>query len=105
MKEAISHRGFALLDILQPCVTFNKVNTYSWYSERVYRLKDHDPQDRIRAFQIALQWGDRIPTGVIYRNERSIMEDRIPILKEGPLTKRPFDLNKILEEEAFNPLK
>ncbi len=105
MKEAISHRGFALLDILQPCVTFNKVNTYSWYSERVYRLKDHDPQDRIRAFQVALQWGDRIPTGVIYRNERSIMEDRIPILKEGPLTKRPFDLNKILEEEAFNPLK
>src|SRR5512145_2066021 len=43
MKAALAHKGFALLDILQPCVTFNKVNTYAWYRERVYRLgPEHD---------------------------------------------------------------
>ena len=64
MKEAISHKGFALVDILQPCVTFNKVNTYEWYRQRVYRLgPDHDPADRDAAFQMSLEWGDRIPLG------------------------------------------
>jgi len=98
MIEAIRHEGFALLDILQPCVTFNKVNTYEWYSKRVYHISnEHDPSDRIKAFELALQWGERIPTGIIYRNRKPTMEERIPILKDGPLFNRDFSLDGIRE--------
>ncbi|NOZ24995.1 MAG: 2-oxoacid:ferredoxin oxidoreductase subunit beta [Nitrospirae bacterium] len=96
MKEAIEHRGFALLDILQPCVTFNKVNTYRWYSERVYRIgDDHDPFDRTEAFRRALEWGERIPTGIIYRNTRPTLEERIPVIKDAPLIDRPFSVDRV----------
>ena len=91
MKEALNHKGFALLDILQPCVTFNKVNTYQWYSERVYRIgDDYDPFDRIEAFKKALEWGEKIPTGIIYRNSRPTLEERIPVIKDTPLIKQLF---------------
>ncbi len=90
MKEALLHKGFALLDILQPCVTFNRVNTYQWYGERVYRVSGgHDPTDRIEAFRKALEWGDRIPTGIIYRNDRPTLEERIPVIRDVPLVARP----------------
>lgn len=86
MKEAINHKGFALLDILQPCVTFNKVNTYDWYRKRVYYIdNDYDPKDRISAFKKSLEWGDRIPIGVIYINNRQTFEERIPFLKDKTL--------------------
>lgn len=86
IKEAVGHKGFSLVDILQPCVTFNRINTYPWYNQRVYRLeKGYDPKDRIKAFEKALEWGDRIPLGVIYLNTRPSFEDRIPVLQGGPL--------------------
>jgi 2-oxoglutarate/2-oxoacid ferredoxin oxidoreductase subunit beta len=98
MKAAINHKGFALLDILQPCVSFNKVNTYAWYKQRCYHLEDsYDPADRVKAFERALEFGDRIPTGVLYRNERSTYEETIPALRKGPLVKQamePLDLEK-----------
>jgi 2-oxoglutarate/2-oxoacid ferredoxin oxidoreductase subunit beta len=93
MKEAIEHRGFALLDILQPCVTFNRINTYEWYQERVYHLpSDYSPEDRMKAFEKALEWGERIPLGVIYRNRRPAFEELVPILEKRPLVSAPFDL-------------
>jgi 2-oxoglutarate ferredoxin oxidoreductase subunit beta len=96
MMDAIPHKGFALIDILQPCVTFNKVNTYEWYRQRVYRIEPgYDPEDKIKAFQKALEWGERIPLGVIYRNHRPVLEERIPVLKDMPLARQPFDLSKI----------
>ncbi|NOX20180.1 MAG: 2-oxoacid:ferredoxin oxidoreductase subunit beta [Nitrospirae bacterium] len=102
MKEAINHRGFALLDILQPCVTFNKINTYQWYAERIYRLDDsYNNTDRKLAFETALQWGDRIPTGIIFRNNKAVFEEKIPVLKERPLKNNfnpPEDLQTLLKE-------
>ncbi|NOY38857.1 MAG: 2-oxoacid:ferredoxin oxidoreductase subunit beta [Nitrospirae bacterium] len=99
MKEALNHKGFALLDILQPCVTFNKVNTYQWYSGRVYRIgDDHDPFDRIEAFKKALEWEEKIPTGIIYRNSRPTLEERIPVIKHVPLIKQPFSFNEAEKE-------
>jgi 2-oxoglutarate/2-oxoacid ferredoxin oxidoreductase subunit beta len=96
MKEAMLHKGFALIDILQPCVTFNKVNTYEWYQQRVYHVgADHDPRDRKAAFARALEWGDRIPIGVIFRNDRPAFEERIPMLKDRPLVHQPFDRSRI----------
>lgn len=89
MKQALQHRGFSLVDILQPCVTFNKMNTYEWYRTRVYRIgADHDPANRIAAFAKALEWGDRIPIGLIYRAERKTYEEQIPILAKQPLVRR-----------------
>jgi 2-oxoglutarate ferredoxin oxidoreductase subunit beta len=77
-------------------VTFNKINTYEWYRKRVYHLEtDYNPEDRIEAFRKALEWGDRIPTGIIYKNNRPTLEDRIPVIKEDPLIKQPFDITKI----------
>lgn len=86
IARAISHPGFALVDILQPCVTFNRVNTYQWYKQRVYRLPaDYDPRDRAAAFARAMEWGERIPTGVIYTNDRPPLESLLPTLATGPL--------------------
>lgn len=96
MKEAINHDGFALLDILQPCVTFNEVNTYEWYRKRVYRLEaDYNPEDRKAAFDKALEWGDRIPLGVIFRSHRPTFEGRLPMLAEKPLVRQEFNPKKI----------
>jgi 2-oxoglutarate/2-oxoacid ferredoxin oxidoreductase subunit beta len=63
----IKHKGFALIDVLQPCVTFNKTNTYEWYSKRVYKLdSSYNACDLGAAFLKALEWGDRIPLGILF---------------------------------------
>jgi 2-oxoglutarate ferredoxin oxidoreductase subunit beta len=98
MKEAMNHKGFALVDILQPCVTFNRVNTYEWYRKRVYHVEaDYNPGDRAAAFLKALEWGERIPIGIIYRNPRPTYEERIPMIAEKPLVHQDFDAAKIQE--------
>lgn len=85
IKEAMNHKGYALVDVFQPCVTFNKVNTYKWYSERIYKLDDsYDPRDKLKAFEKAQEWGDRIPIGVIYKEDKPSLVDRIPQLRDNP---------------------
>jgi 2-oxoglutarate ferredoxin oxidoreductase subunit beta len=102
MKAAITHKGFALLDILQPCVTYNRINTYQWFKQRVYTLDpSYDPEDRPAAFARSLEWGERIPLGIIYRNRRPAFGDRLPALAQGPLVDRAFDpsaLSGIMKE-------
>jgi 2-oxoglutarate ferredoxin oxidoreductase subunit beta len=96
MKEAMLHNGLSLLDILQPCVTFNKINTYDWYRQRVYHIDtQYNPEDRIEAFKKALEWGDRIPLGIIYRNHRPVLEERIPVIRDMPLIRQVFDPSRI----------
>lgn len=99
MKEAINHKGFSLLDILQPCVTFNKINTYEWYKERIYYIEpDYNFEDRHEAFKKALEWGDKIPMGIIYKNNnRKTFEEKLPVIKDKPLIAQPFDRAKILK--------
>jgi len=93
LKMGIEHRGFALIDILQPCVSFNHKNTYQWYRERVYKLEgqEYDPTNKLAAFTKAQEWADRIPIGLIYRKERSVYEEQLPALKEMPLVKQKID--------------
>jgi len=90
MVAALGHQGgFALLDILQPCVSFNKLNTFRWYRERVKRIDDsHDPYDRTRALALALKWGDQIPIGIIYRSNRPSFESQLSALKQGTLVEQ-----------------
>ena len=92
-KEAISHEGFALVDVLQPCVTWNRVNTYQFYRERVYKLEEegHDPGSIDEAHRRATEWGDRIPIGVFYREERPVYRSNFPSLEKGALAWQPLE--------------
>ena len=92
IKRAVAHDGFALVDILQPCVSFNKVSTFGWYKQRCKPIpSDHDPTDREAAKKLAAQWGETIPVGVIYENDRLPFEKRMPMLSEVPLVGRRTD--------------
>ncbi|OGP59878.1 MAG: 2-oxoacid ferredoxin oxidoreductase [Deltaproteobacteria bacterium RBG_13_52_11b] len=101
LVQAIGHRGFSLVDILQPCVSFNRVNTYPWYQDRCKPLpSSYDPTDWEAAIRLSQQWGDEIPVGVIYRNERPPFEDHFSALRKGPLVGQELDhgqLAKIIE--------
>ena len=89
IQQGIAHRGFALIDVLQPCVSFNKVNTFAWYKQRCYTLPSaYDPTDWEAAMKVACEWGERIPIGIIYRNDRPSFEDHFPVLSQGPLVDR-----------------
>ena len=104
--EGIQHKGFALIDVLQPCVSFNYRNTYAWYKDRVYDVdeEDYDPSDQFIAFKKAQEWGARIPIGVIFRSVRSTYEEQIPVLDAGPLIQQPHDLESLEELlEEFIP--
>ncbi len=95
MKKAIRHEGFALVDILQNCVTYNKVNTFHWYKDRVYQLeKEYDPYDRVEAFSRSLEWGDKIPTGIFYLSKRDPYEKHIPALEKTTLVNQAFSKEK-----------
>jgi len=103
MKQAINHEGYALVDILQPCITYNKINTAKWYKDRIYKLEElYNPYDKIAAFQKAQEWEEKIPIGIIYRQDRPSFIERIPrILNEPPLVDRkwsPMDAKKFMDE-------
>ena len=95
IAAAISHRGYSLVDCLQPCVTYNKVNTYDWYRARTYKLEEEDgynPSDRDQAWKKAQEWGERIPIGVIYENtDRPTYEEQVTALKKGPLVRQELN--------------
>ncbi len=76
-EKAISHKGFSIVDVLQPCVTFN--NTYSYYKERVYKLEDTDyiPDDFRTALNKSLEWNSKIPIGIFYEKEDASFEERV----------------------------
>jgi 2-oxoglutarate/2-oxoacid ferredoxin oxidoreductase subunit beta len=98
VKAAILHKGFSLVDILQPCVTFNKINTYEWYKQRVYKLgPEHNPEDRSQAFNKALEWETGIPIGIIHKNSRPLFEEKIPFIKSNPLVRQgqKADVSKV----------
>ena len=79
IKTATQHKGFAYIDILQPCVSFNRVNTFQWYSDRIYSLSDetdHDAGDISIAFKKAQEWGKRIPVGIIFRKQRPTLDEQ-----------------------------
>jgi 2-oxoglutarate ferredoxin oxidoreductase subunit beta len=106
IKEGISHRGFALVDVMQPCVTFNKLNTYEFFTKRCYKLQDsgHDPTDRFKALEKALEPMqtnyERIPVGIFYKEERPSYEELLPQLKEKALVEQELevDISQIYEE-------
>lgn len=97
MEAAIKHKGYALVDILQPCVSFNKINTHQWYKDRVYKLEEnYDSTNKLKAMEKAMEWGNKIPLGILYTEEKPDFHDKINFLKNGkPLVDSDFDLDKI----------
>ncbi|MFQ6616022.1 MAG: 2-oxoacid:ferredoxin oxidoreductase subunit beta [Fidelibacterota bacterium] len=97
IKQAILHRGFSLIDVFSPCVTFNHDNTHPFFKERVRHLEDenHDPTDWKAACEKAMIWDDDIYTGLFFQNtERETLGDSEPVLEEGgPLAFRPLGLS------------
>lgn len=102
IKDALASPGFALIDILTPCVSFNKINTFGWYKQRVSPVsEDYDPMDWEQAMKTVHVWGDEIPTGIIYRNpDHPSFQKNIPALAKGPLEDQPLNraaLKKIMD--------
>jgi 2-oxoglutarate ferredoxin oxidoreductase subunit beta len=95
MKRAIQHRGFALIDVFSPCVTFNHDNDYAFFKPRLKKLEDegHDPSDWKAACEKAMVWGDTIYTGLFLQREAPTLGDLEPVLQDGgPLAHRPLGL-------------
>lgn len=91
--DGVGHEGFALIDVLQPCVTFNRKNTYEWFSERVYKLEEtgYDVTNKQAAFLKSLEWNGRIPIGLFYREIRPTYEDELPQIAEAPLVRQRIE--------------
>jgi 2-oxoacid:acceptor oxidoreductase, beta subunit, pyruvate/2-ketoisovalerate family len=99
MKRAITFRGYAMLDILQPCVSFNKVNTFAWYKQRVYELDEtYDRSSRLAAMERAIEFGDRIPIGVLYENPRMTYHERHNVLKNGNVVAGKRNAPELIEK-------
>lgn len=105
IKEALGHRGYALVDVLQPCVSFNKKYSYDWLRPRVYKVQDeagYDPSDKTAAFVRAQEWGDRIPIGILYRTEDvPAYEEQVPALAAGPLVHQPPRARPMADYESI----
>jgi 2-oxoglutarate ferredoxin oxidoreductase subunit beta len=102
IQAGIAHRGFSLIDVFSPCVTYNKVNTYPFFKERVYKLEDEgwDPSNFHKALERSFEWGDKIPLGILFQHQQPIYEDSEPAFKAGALVKQPLGLDK----KVFNEL-
>jgi len=95
IQKALAHRGFSLVDVLQPCVSFNKVNTFAWYKKRCYELSGtYEPTDWETAMRLSQEWGDRIPLGVIYENDRTAFDQRVG---HGSMVRKPVDRRALKE--------
>ena len=94
--NGIQHKGFALIDVFSPCVTFNHDNGHSFFKERVSKLEDeeHDPSDWKTACEKAVAWGDTIYTGLFFKEEIPTLGKREPVLEEGPLAFKTLGLSK-----------
>ncbi|MBI2820865.1 MAG: 2-oxoacid ferredoxin oxidoreductase [Acidobacteria bacterium] len=100
----IAHRGFALIDVFSPCVTYNKVNTYPWFKQRVYKLEGEAGYDASRtegALQKSFEWGDRIPLGLFYKDAQPIYEESEPVLRQGPLVRQSLGLQQPVFESLL----
>jgi len=98
LKKAIKHKGYALVDIFQPCTSFNKLNTYQWFKEHTYYLEDlHDHYDRNEAFKRATET-EKLSLGIFYINpDKRTFEENISIYQENqqPLYERKPDIGKL----------
>ena len=102
IQQAITHKGFAYINILQLCPTFNKLNDLNWYKTRAYKLEaeQHDPSNYQAAINRATATDGRLPLGILYRVDAPTYESQFPVLANGPLAQRkvkPVDISRTLQ--------
>ncbi len=90
IKEGIQHKGFSLINILQPCVTFNKINTYQYYLKKVYKIDNaYDRTNYDQAIDKAHElYEEKFPLGVIYQSQRNVYHEQLPQLSDKSLLRR-----------------
>ena len=100
VKKAILHKGYALIDIFQPCVSFNKVNTHNWFKEHTYYLEnEYDVSDRVEAFKKSIDQ-NKLPLGIFYINKnKKTFEQNLKTYKQNkkPLYQRKVQIDKIFK--------
>ncbi|OGG15234.1 2-oxoacid ferredoxin oxidoreductase [Candidatus Gottesmanbacteria bacterium RIFCSPHIGHO2_01_FULL_39_10] len=100
--KGVNHKGFSLVNIFQPCVTFNPITSYGWYRERIYKLDqtNHDPKDMTKALTRAMELEEKIPIGIIYDTDRPTYTDSLPQLQNSTLidTSISTDISGLREE-------
>lgn len=97
IKKGMQHKGFSFIDVFSPCVTYNKINTYDFFRQRTYVLEGNDTSDFKKALDLAHEWGDKIPIGVLYENNEKRYEDFDPVISGKSLIDQP--LYKLTEED------
>jgi len=106
IKQGIKHRGAALIDIMSPCVSFNKVNTFKWYKDRARPIgSEHDPTDFQTALKLAMHSEDEIATGVYYRVERPVFGDHMRALKGETIVARTLNYTPSRVQPLFESYK
>jgi len=101
-KKAITHKGFSLVDVLQPCVIFNEKNIRDIYRQKVYKLEEtgYKPTDKLEAYKKAGET-ERLPIGVLYQKEQATYESQLPQIAKTPLTKqevKKVEIKDLLQE-------
>ena len=105
IEKGMKHKGFALIEVLSPCVTHNKINTYQWFRENTYKLEEEpsfNPKDKMAAWKRLAKDG-KIPIGLIFQEEKPSYESLVLVNEERPLAfgdlkKDIQSFGKILEE-------
>ncbi|MDY0185859.1 MAG: thiamine pyrophosphate-dependent enzyme [Desulfuromonadaceae bacterium] len=97
IQAAMAYKGFSIIDILQPCVSFNHLNTLAWYKERVVDIAslDHDEQNFKDAMDLAMEWEKRIPIGILYQQKEDDFTALNPWLQQGPMLQREYEPQQI----------
>ena len=95
------HKGFALIDVFQPCTTYNKVQTADWYKQRIFKLEEtgYETTDKMAAIQMGQMWGDKIPIGLFYQESKPTYEDGTPQIASTPLANQDIsniDISQLL---------
>ncbi len=105
IMEGMNHPGFALINVISPCVTYNRVNSYDWYKKSLANLDDEEDYDRTsRAKALArLEASDELVAGLVFQEPSVPYEDQIPGFLTSPLTEQnphidPEVWNKILQQ-------
>lgn len=93
IEQAVKHKGFSLLNVFQPCVTFNHQTTYQWYRERIYKLtsENHDTADIKSALEKSMELEEKIPVGVIYQSVRPTYTESLVQLSKSTLAETPLE--------------
>jgi len=107
IAAGIRHKGFALIDVFSPCVTYNMLNTYPWFKKRIYKLEDeagYSPDNGKAALDKSFEWGDRIPIGLFYKDLQPTYEDSEPAYQRGALVRQPLPADPALFQSLVEEL-